>query len=161
MQVSLRLIIKKENWFGVIIDEDIKIKNIMIKYGKSEVVIVFFNKLESADVIEYFAVLNYYLRKRDKIEIVFGLLISDSMKVLRKKLNNEVIESFSEEDMGRIFSGTNPEVFYSTTSELDHLLGIEIRYKEEISSWFKKEDEYLNVLREIGEQKEKIFKKKW
>lgn len=128
-------------------------------YGKSEIMILFFNKLETADIIEYFVVLNHYLKNKNEISKVFGLLVSDSMKVIRKKIKDEIIENFAEEDLGRIFSGTNHEVYYSTTSDLDHLLAIEIRFEKNIESWYKKEKEYLILLREIGDQKKKIFSK--
>lgn len=147
----------KENWYGTKIHEYIKIKNIQVMYGKKEVIIVFFETLKTADIIEYYAVLNYYFKKREKIECGFGLLLNNSMKVIRKKIKNELIRNFSEENLISLFSGTSEEAFYSPKPDLDFILGIEIRFEKEINSWYNKEEEFIRLLREIGEEKKKIF----
>jgi hypothetical protein len=103
-------------------------------YGESAVVIVFFSLPQPVDLIEYFAVLNHYFKKKDLIQVSFGLLISPDLKVIRRRLKDRITQNFSEEHLLSLLSGDNFEAYYSAAEKLEQVLGVEIRFEEPIES---------------------------
>lgn len=106
-------------------------------------------------MIGFFATLKYFFDLNLKIETVFGLIRSPGLKFIRKKIKNTIIEGFSPENLLNILGGRDSSVYYSSQDMIEQLIGIEIRFKNDIE--LSKETILLDIIRAVGNEKRKIF----
>jgi len=139
-----------ENFYGIEILETVRINNITIKIGAGSVTLLLGNPVEGVKILELLVLFKYFFSLSNKIKDVFGLYLNPGMVFVRKKLKREIIEDFSVMELMSFLEGNDPSVYYSKGSNIDieQVLGIEIRFSEEI--YINSDKTIINLIRELG-----------
>lgn len=144
----LSLIKKKENFYGLEIIEEIRIKNLNIKVSYSEVVLLFVDSPETISRMEVYLILRYLFSKKG-IKVVFGLLRGLKGDFIRKKIKTEVLGEFSPENFLNFLGGIDSSVYYSNSANFLEVVGVEVRFIENLE--ISPEEFIVDIMRKIGE----------
>jgi hypothetical protein len=152
---SLKTVINPENFYGIEVTNNITIKNMQLKIGKNEIIVLFSNLNESNNLLDYYIVLKYLFSLEPKIKIIFALLMSPGMRFIRKKIRTNIIENFSPENLLNLLGGRDLSIYYSDTELLEQVLGTEIRFEKEHT--IDIEELLTEIIRKLGSERTKIF----
>lgn len=146
---------KLKTWCGITIKKVIQLKNIQLVIGEYSIAIIFQGKREGEEMFNIFVTLKFLFEKTNP-KTVFGVLLLPNLIIKKKKMKEEIISTFSKENLTATLTPANPEAYYSNNETFEEILGIEIQYDERAEIWLEEE----KVLGEILEKMKKE-KKKW
>ena len=156
---SARVVLKKKNetWCGIKITSIIQIRNLQLILGEDTIVLTFHSIGQSEELIEIFSTLKFLFNNKKHIKDVLGVLLSPSLKIIKKKIKTELIDGFSKENLTAVLTCSNQEAYYNYEENFENLVGIELRYKTAVNEWFEENRDVKNILRVIREEKKKII----
>ena len=152
------LLDKTELFYGISIIENIKINNISIKIGKKEVILLLGNAIEGVKLMDFYIIIKYFFSLTRQIESIFGLTVSPGMCFVRRKLKNDIYCDISIENLLSLLEGSDTSVYYSKkgNESIEQVLGIEIRFKEDID--VDPDKTVISLIRKLGDlEKERRF----
>ena len=106
----------------------------------SRAIVVVPDLTNKSEYINLFAVLKFFFSKNSATkDIILGIFLDRLLNVVKRKTKESFYGDFSEDRLFAIVEGQNREAYYSNSNTPERFIGVEIRYKDEIEQWFKKE----------------------
>lgn len=147
------------NWFGIDITEELTINHLKLLISENTIIIVLKNQEDNSTYTEFFLLLNYISSLiKQEISFVFGLFIDPNYSLIRKKLKQE--KKFLNIDLQEFLSlleGDNKDSYYTNKLVTENFLGLEIRFKQNLSliDW---DEEWINIQKFILKEKKALLK---
>jgi hypothetical protein len=106
--------------------------------------------------IEFYATLLYFLKKGLTFSHAYALFQDPYSDLRRKKIRSNFLSNVEYYNIISFLEGDNLEAYYQNRHEIELFFGIELRFDEDLELE-DKETLFLELVKEIREQKKKIF----
>lgn len=149
---------KKELWLGLRVEKVLKIREMKLILCEDAVGIIIDNLERARQYIDFLAVIQFF-KKWGSVKTAFGLFTNLSGETIRKKISKKFLDNLDTKNLLSLLEGDNTEAYYNTSSNLNSLIGIELRYNLGVEKW-DKDEVLIGILKVMGDYRNKIFNEK-
>lgn len=137
--------------YGVEIITELKLQEISMLIGKREILLIFGkNVLNDNNFNTLFKILKYFIKERKKIEIVFAISYSEKNTIHRIKMREEFLSDFNAMKLLVSLNGKNTMSYYRQNAYDETVVGLELRFLEDLENMVDIGNLITNILVEEG-----------
>jgi hypothetical protein len=138
---------------GLEIKTSLKIYDTFILIGAKEIVLEFDTKF---DFLQIYLLTLYFLKKPWKLRQILNIYLNLNLEIEKRGIKSEITKDFKPEVFYKVLKGMDEDYFYYRNTTDSRLLGIELRFEENIGDIFEKNKEIFRILGFLEENKNNI-----